>query len=63
MCVHLKTFNESFRTWAEAREDEQDFPSAYGGVMVEDVLEGQPETNPLVPVAPPLITSSEPATL
>jgi hypothetical protein len=25
MCVNLKTFNESFRQWAEEREDEPEF--------------------------------------
>lgn len=37
MCVNLKTFNESFRKWAEEREEEGSYYSAPETVTYEEV--------------------------
>jgi len=36
MCVNLKTFNESFRKWAEEREEEEELVFGQAEVPVPD---------------------------
>lgn len=45
MCVNLKTFNDSFREWSVAREDETltDWPIAYSSTEAESEVISESE--------------------